>query len=116
MENRTQSGGNLPPPTTQYRANANLPPPSAEPPPKTLSGSLKHWLGGMVNNPTTGALSHDKVWANVAAGVMTYQFATATPAEWTWWAYGGMVGGYGLARRAIAAIQQSQDKKHSDKE
>ncbi|UOP08241.1 hypothetical protein [Alysiella crassa] len=72
---------------------------------------MKHWLGGLVNNPTTGALSHDKVWANVAAGVMTYQFATATPAEWTWWAYGGMVGGYGLARRAIAAAQQISESK-----
>lgn len=71
--------------------------------------SLKRWLGGMVNNPTTGALSHDKVWANVAAGVMTYQFAiSTTPAEWQWWAYGGMVGGYGLARRVIAAVQQTK--------
>lgn len=116
MEKNQQGGGNLPPPATQYRSHTGLPQPRAETPPKTFSGSLKHWLGGMVNNPTTGALSHDKVWANVAAGVMTYQFATATPAEWTWWAYGGMVGGYGLARRAIAAIQQSQDKKYLDKE
>lgn len=116
MENHQQSGRNLPPPATQYRSHTVLPQQSPQIAPKTFSGSLKHWLGGMVNNPTTGALSHDKVWANVAAGVMTYQFATATPAEWTWWAYGGMVGGYGLARRAIAAIQQSQDKKHSDKE
>lgn len=112
MENPKQSGRNLPPPAAQYRSNHTiLPPPRTETPPKTLSGSLKHWLGGMVNNPTTGALSHDKVWANVAAGVMTYQFATATPAEWTWWAYGGMVGGYGLARRAIAAAQQISEKK-----
>lgn len=114
MENRTQSGGNLPPPAPKYRTNANLSPPRTETPHKSFSGSLKHWLGGMVNNPTTGALSHDKVWANVAAGVMTYQFATATPAEWTWWAYGGMVGGYGLARRAIAAIQQSQQQKKDE--
>ena len=78
---------------------------------KLFSGSLKKWLGGMVNNPTTGVLSHDKVWAHVAAGVMTYQFATGTPAEWQWWAYGGMVGGYGLAQRAIAAVQQTSEKK-----
>lgn len=116
MEHFKQGWGNLPPPAPQYRANENLPPPSVELPQKTLSGSLKHWLGGMVNNPTTGALSHDKVWANICAGTMTWQFCHSDPTEWQWWAYGGMVGGYGLARRAIAAIQQSQDKKHSDKE
>lgn len=116
MENTTQSGGNLPPPTAQYRLHSAIPPPRAETPPKTLSAQLKHWLGGMVNNPTTGALSHDKVWANICAGTMTWQFCHSDPTEWQWWAYGGMVGGYGLARRAIAAIQQSQDKKHLDKE
>lgn len=112
MENHQQSGRNLPPPA-QYRSHAVLPPQSPEIAPKNLSGILKHWLGGLVNNPTTGALSHDKVWANIAAGVMTYQFATGSPAEWQWWAYGGMVGGYGLARRAIAAAQQvSENKKN----
>ena len=116
MENPKQSGRNLPPPAPQYRSHTVLPPQSPQIAPKTVqsetvSGSLKKWLGGMVNNPTTGALSHDKVWANVAAGVMTYQFATGTPAEWQWWAYGGMVGGYGLARRAIAAVQQTSEKK-----
>ena len=73
--------------------------------------SLKHWLGGMVNNPTTGALSHDKVWANICAGTMTWQFCHSDPTEWQWWAYGGMVGGYGLARRAIAAAQKISESK-----
>lgn len=73
------------------------------------SGSLKRWLGGLVNNPNTGALSHDKVWANVAAAALTWKFVGMPDApEWQWWAYGGMVGGYGLARRAIAAVQQSR--------
>lgn len=107
---------NLPPPTPKYRLHTSLPLSRTKTPPKTLSGSLMHWLGGLVNNPITGVLSHDKVWTNVAGAVMTYKFATSQPEEWMWWAYGGMVGGYGLARRVIAAIQQSQDKKHSDKE
>lgn len=78
----------------------------------TRAGSLKRWLGGLVNNPTTGALSHDKVWANVAAAVLTWKFVGMPDApEWQWWAYGGMVGGYGLARRAIAAMQQAADNK-----
>lgn len=78
------------------------------------AGSLKRWLGGLVNNPTTGALSHDKVWANIAAAALTWKFVLSPDApEWQWWAYGGMVGGYGLARRAIAAVQQAADNKEN---
>lgn len=121
MENFKQSGRNLPPPTAQYRLHSVLPQQSTETPPKNLSGSLnsrglKHWLGGMVNNPTTGALSHDKVWANICAGTMTWQFCHSDPTEWQWWAYGGMVGGYGLARRAIAAIQQTKQQQKGNDE
>lgn len=116
MENRTQSGGNLPPPTPQYRTNANLSPPRTETPPKNLSGSLnsrglKHWLGGMVNNPTTGALSSDKVWYSVMAGSMTWQFLTTDPAEWKWLAYGGILGGASLVKRSIAGVQQVNEKR-----
>ena len=78
------------------------------------TSALKHWLGGMVNNPNTGKLSHSKVWANIAAAAMTYQFIAAPAPEWQWWAYGGMVGGYGLAKRGIAALQQVAENKIKD--
>lgn len=64
-------------------------------------------LWGLIANPATGEISHSKLWSNIAAGVMTYQFCRATPApEWMWWAYGSMVGGYALIKRGIAAIPQ----------
>ena len=34
----------------------------------------------------------------------------ANAPEWQWWAYGAMVGGYGLAKRAIAGVQQVAEK------
>ena len=38
---------------------------------------------------------------------MTYKFATAAEsAEWMWWCYGAMVGGYALIKRGIAAVPQ----------
>lgn len=77
----------------------------------TLSARVGGWLGGLVNNPTTGKISHSKLWANIAAGVMTWQFVSGDAPEWQWWAYGGMVGGYGLAKRAIAAVQQVSEIK-----
>lgn len=64
-------------------------------------------FAGLFTNPATGALSHSKLWANVAAALMTYKFATAAEsAEWMWWCYGAMVGGYALIKRGIAAIPQ----------
>lgn len=121
MENRKQGWGNLPPSAAEYRTNAVVSQPSTQTPQEPLSGSLKtpndgqktglkYWLGGLVNNPTTGALSHDKVWTNICAAAMTWKFCQSDPTEWQWWAYGGMVGGYGLARRAIAAMQQVAEK------
>ena len=75
-----------------------------------FSSSLKSWLGGMVNNPTTGQLSHTKLWANIAGATMTYKFASVTDApEWLWFAHGSMVGGYALIKRGIAAIPQLAD-------
>ena len=38
---------------------------------------------------------------------MTYKFIqTENAPEWLWWAYGGMVGGYALIKRGIAAVPQ----------
>ena len=65
---------------------------------------LLKWLAGLISNPATGQISHTKLWANVAAGVMTWKFAAMPDApEWAWWAYGAMVGGYALIKRGIAA-------------
>ncbi len=68
---------------------------------------LLKWLSGLISNPATGQISHTKLWANVAAGVMTWKFAAMPDApEWAWWAYGAMVGGYALIKRGIAAVPQ----------
>ena len=65
------------------------------------------WVGGLFTNPTTGDISHTKLWSNVAARVMTVKFAGMDAPELDlWWAYGAMVGGYALIRRGIAATQQ----------
>ena len=65
------------------------------------------WLSGLVCNPATGQISHTKLWANIAAACMTWEFAQTTDApEWLWWAYGMMVGGYALIKRGIAAVPQ----------
>lgn len=77
------------------------------------------WLAGLFSNPKTGQASHTKLWANVAAGVMTYKFAMLPDApEWAWWAYGAMVGGYALIKRGIAAVPQlaeiNQNKEQDD--
>lgn len=69
--------------------------------------TLKKWLAGLVSNPVTGDISHTKLWANVAACVMTVKFARMdVPPLDLWWAFGTMVGGYALIRRGIAAAQQ----------
>ena len=65
------------------------------------------WLSGLVCNPATGQISHTKLWANIAAALMSYKFFHAVNApEWQWWAYGMMVGGYALIKRGIAAVPQ----------
>ena len=80
---------------------------------------LLKWLAGLISNPATGQISHTKLWANVAAGVMTWKFAAMPDApEWAWWAYGAMVGGYALIKRGIAAVPQlaeiNQSKEQDD--
>lgn len=82
--------------------------------PPSRSNRALNWAGGLLNNPQTGKLSHAKLWANVAAAAMTWQFSAGDAPEWQWWAYGGMVGGYGLARRAIAAVQQVSENKQKE--
>ena len=68
---------------------------------------FKKWLAGLVSNPATGEISHTKLWANVAACVMTVKFARMdVPPLDLWWAFGTMVGGYALIRRGISAAQQ----------
>lgn len=69
--------------------------------------SFFKWLSGLFSNPANGDISHTKLWANVAACVMTVKFARMdVPPMDLWWAYGTMVGGYALIRRGIAAVQQ----------
>ncbi|WP_066569531.1 hypothetical protein [Snodgrassella sp. CFCC 13594] len=73
------------------------------------------WLAGLFSNPETGAVSHSKVWANVACAVMTIKFILLPePAIDVWWAFGSMVGGYALIRRGIAAAQQIGGSKNAD--
>ena len=70
---------------------------------------FKKWLAGLISNPATGEISHTKLWANVAACVMTVKFARMDmPPLDLWWAFGTMVGGYALIRRGIAAVQSVQ--------
>ena len=74
--------------------------------------SFLKWLSGLFSNPSNGDISHTKLWANVAACVMTVKFARMdVPPMDLWWAYGTMVGGYALIRRGIAAVQQGQQAK-----
>ena len=50
-------------------------------------GKFAKWLSGLISNPASGQVSHTKLWANVAAAVMTYKFAAMPDApEWAWWA------------------------------
>lgn len=68
---------------------------------------LLKWFSGLISNPATGQISHTKLWANIAAAAMTTKFVlTPDPAEWLWWVYGTMVGGYALIKRGMAVIPQ----------
>lgn len=65
------------------------------------------WVSGLVSNPATGLISHTKLWANIAAGVMTWKFMQMPePPEWLWLVYGGSVGGYALIKRGMAVVPQ----------
>ncbi|WP_037587021.1 hypothetical protein [Stenoxybacter acetivorans] len=76
---------------------------------------LTQRLFGLIGNPATGAVSHTKVWANIAAACLTYKFAVlANPSVDLWLAYGSMVGGYALLKRGIAAAQAVGESKHDE--
>lgn len=62
---------------------------------------------GLIANPATGQISHTKLWANIAAFLMSVKFyQTDNPPDWLWLYYGGLVGGYALIKRGIAAFPQ----------
>lgn len=74
---------------------------------------MKNWIKwplGLITNPVTREISHSKLWANIAAATGTYKFVVepAPPYE-VWIAYLGLVGGYAVARRWIAAKQQTKE-------
>lgn len=61
------------------------------------------WLGGLITNPTTGKISHSKLWANVAAAAATYKFVLLPDLDADIWiAYLGLVGGYAVARKWLS--------------
>lgn len=71
-------------------------------------------MWSLIKNPHTGCISHTKLWANIACCAATYKFiALPEPSAEIWMAYLGLVGGYSVARRWIAAKQQGaeQDEK-----
>ena len=68
---------------------------------------LLKWLSGLICNPATGQISHTKLWANIAAGCMTYKFMQTPHApRMALVGIGMMVGGYALIKRGIAAVPQ----------
>ena len=78
---------------------------------KKMIRKLSNYLGGLVNNVATGQLSHSKLWANVAAGAATYKFIVLPDLDADIWiAYLGIVGGYSVAMKWIAAKHGSPDR------
>lgn len=72
-------------------------------------------LFALFSNPTTGKISHTKLWANIACAAATVKFVLIpAPEADVWFAYLGMVGGYAATRRAIAAWQQTQESQMVD--
>ena len=72
-------------------------------------------LSALFSNPTTGKISHTKLWANIACAAATVKFVLMeAPTADIWFAYLGVVGGYALSRRAIAAWQQTQEQDDED--
>lgn len=76
---------------------------------------LFKYLGGLVNNVETGQLSHSKLWANIAAGAATYKFIILPECDAEIWiAYLGIVGGYAVAMKWIAAKHSDSNEKTTE--
>ena len=77
---------------------------------------MKNWFKSFVKalagNEVTGAPSHTKIWASVACAAATWKFTRIPePSVDIWMAYLGLVGGYALGRRWIAAKQIVETQK-----
>ncbi len=77
---------------------------------------MKNWFKSLVKalagNEITGAPSHTKIWASVACAAATWKFIRIPePSVDIWMAYLGLVGGYALGRRWIAAKQIVETQK-----
>ena len=77
---------------------------------------MKNWFKSFVKalagNEVTGAPSHTKIWASVACAAATWKFIRIPePSVDIWMAYLGLVGGYALGRRWIAAKQIVETQK-----
>jgi hypothetical protein len=82
---------------------------------KKMIRKLFKYFGGLVNNVETGQLSHSKLWANVAAGAATYKFIALPDCDAEIWiAYLGIVGGYAVAMKWIAAKHADSPEKQPD--
>lgn len=69
------------------------------------------WLGGLVNRDD-GTISRKKFWANVASAAATYKFIMIPNATVEiWLVYLGLVGGYAVARKWIAAKTEAIKKR-----
>lgn len=77
-----------------------------------MTKKLFKYFGGLVNNVATGQLSHSKLWANVAAAAATYKFIALPDLDAEIWvAYLGIVGGYAVAMKWIAAKHENGSEK-----
>ncbi|UOO89610.1 hypothetical protein LVJ82_01090 [Vitreoscilla massiliensis] len=73
---------------------------------------VKSFVKALAGNEVTGAPSHTKIWASVACATATWKFIhIPEPSVDIWMAYLGLVGGYALGRRWIAAKQDVETKK-----
>ena len=73
---------------------------------------LKAFIKALAGNEGPGAPSHTKIWASVACATATWKFINIPePSVDIWMAYLGLVGGYALGRRWIAAKQIVETQK-----
>ena len=77
-----------------------------------VSPWVKSFVKALAGNEVTGAPSHTKIWASVACATATWKFIhIPEPSVDIWMAYLGLVGGYALGRRWIAAKQIVETQK-----